>query len=129
MPLIKFDIVEGRSEKEIKIMLDAAHRAMLKAFDVPERDRYQVVNEHKASHLIAEDTGLGIVRTRNIVIVSVVSRPRTEQSKKTFYHELCRELQEHCGIAPSDVMVSITINSDADWSFGHGVAQFLTGEL
>ncbi|UNK59250.1 tautomerase family protein [Buttiauxella ferragutiae] len=129
MPLIKFDIVEGRSEKEIKIMLDAAHRAMLKAFDVPERDRYQVVNEHKASHLIAEDTGLGIVRTRNIVIVSVVSRPRTEQSKKTFYHELCCELQEHCGIAPSDVMVSITINSDADWSFGHGVAQFLTGEL
>jgi hypothetical protein len=27
------------------------------------------------------------------------------------------------------VMVSIVTNTDADWSFGNGVAQFLTGEL
>jgi hypothetical protein len=29
----------------------------------------------------------------------------------------------------SDIVVSITSNSDADWSFGYGRAQFLTGEL
>jgi hypothetical protein len=27
------------------------------------------------------------------------------------------------------VMVSFVINSDVDWSFGNGVAQFMTGEL
>lgn len=129
MPLVKFDIIEGRTEAEIKVMLDAAHRAMLKAFQVPDRDRYQVVNEHKPSRLIVEDTGLGIERTRNIVVVSVVSRPRSEQSKTMYYAELCRELHQSCDIAPSDVVVSITINSDADWSFGNGTAQFLTGEL
>jgi hypothetical protein len=26
-------------------------------------------------------------------------------------------------------MVSCMVNSDEDWSFGHGRAQFLTGEL
>jgi len=38
-------------------------------------------------------------------------------------------LEEHAGIQPSDVIVSFTTNSDADWSFGGGKAQFLNGEL
>ncbi|EPC3566458.1 tautomerase family protein, partial [Klebsiella pneumoniae] len=39
MPLLTFDIIEGRSATEIRTMLDAAHRAVLTAFNVPERDR------------------------------------------------------------------------------------------
>jgi hypothetical protein len=38
-------------------------------------------------------------------------------------------LKESCGIAESDVIVSIVTNSAADWSFGNGRAQFVTGEL
>jgi hypothetical protein len=129
MPFLKFDIVEGRTDKQIKAMLDAAHRAVLKSLSVPERDRYQLVNEHKASRMVVEDTGLGITRTKNVVIVSVTSRPRSQEAKQLFYKELCRELQASCDIEPSDVMVSFVINSDVDWSFGNGVAQFMTGEL
>lgn len=129
MPLIKIDIVEGRSDAEVKTLLDAAHRAIVEAFEVPERDRFQIVNEHPAKRMVVEDAGLGIPRTRNVVLFSITSRPRSEASKVKFYELLCRELQQHCGIEPSDVMVSIVINSDEDWSFGHGRAQFLTGEL
>jgi hypothetical protein len=129
MPFLKFDIVEGRTDKQITAMLDAAHRAVLKSLGVPERDRYQLVNEHKASRMVVEDTGLGITRTKNVVIVSVTSRPRSQEAKQLFYKELCRELQASCDIEPSDVMVSFVINSDVDWSFGNGVAQFMTGEL
>ena len=129
MPLIRLDVIEGRSETEIKQLLDAVHRAMLSAFNVPERDRYQVVSEHKATHLIAEDTGLGIPRSDKFVLIQVTSRPRTRAEKERFYRLLCQELQAHCGIAPSDIMVSITQNTDEDWSFGNGRAQFLTGEL
>jgi hypothetical protein len=42
MPLVRFEVVEGRNENEIKSLLDATHRAMLSAFHVPERDRYAV---------------------------------------------------------------------------------------
>ena len=49
MPFLRFDLIEGRSEAELKALLDAAHRAMLAAFKVPERDRYQIVQEHKRS--------------------------------------------------------------------------------
>ncbi|KAA0998635.1 tautomerase family protein [Paraburkholderia panacisoli] len=129
MPLVKFDILEGRSEAQITSMLDAAHRAVVDSFQVPEGDRYQVVSEHRASHLIIEDTGLGITRTDNMVMLTVISRPRSTDAKQMFYRELTHLLQKHCDIAPSDVVVSFVINSDEDWSFGHGVAQFLTGEL
>ncbi len=129
MPLMRFDLIEGRSPEELKTLLDAAHRAMVRAFGVPERDRYQIVHEHPPRHMIVEDTGLNIPRSRNVVVVSVNSRPRTSEAKQEFYAELCRELKENCGIESSDVMVNITTNTDADWSFGLGRAQFLTGEL
>ena len=96
MPLIRFDLIKGRTEKEIADLLDAAHEAMLAAFHVPMRDRYQIVQEHEAQN---------------------------------FYRLLCEALQKNCGIVPSDVMVSIVDNTDVDWSFGNGEAQFLTGKL
>jgi phenylpyruvate tautomerase PptA (4-oxalocrotonate tautomerase family) len=129
MPLLYFNVLEGRTDAELKTMLDAAHRAMLAAFKVPERDRYQIVNEYKPSRMVVEDTGLGIPRTDKVVVVQVVSRPRGKEAKQKFYKLLTQELQKSCGIAPSDVMVSIVENTDEDWSFGLGRAQFLEGDL
>ncbi len=129
MPLVRFDLIEGRSPQEITTLLDAAHRALVTAFSIPERDRYQIVHEHPASHFIVQDTGLGITRSNRVEVLTVTSRPRTEEAKRKFYAELCRELEASCQITPNDVMVSMVINSDADWSFGNGRAQFLTGEL
>lgn len=129
MPLLRFDVKKGRSTEEITTLLDAAHRAVLTAFSVPARDRYQVVHEHDGAHFVVQDTGLDIVRTDNVVVVSVTSRPRSRAEKEAFYTELCRELKTSCQIESSDVMVNIVTNTDDDWSFGNGRAQFLTGEL
>ena len=129
MPLLRFDLIEGRTDTELRALLDAAHRAMLAAFQVPARDRYQIVHEHKKEQMIVEDTGLGIPRTDKVVFLQVTSRPRKREQKEALYRLLCEELEQSCGIAPSDVVVSIVENTDADWSFGLGRAQFLTGDL
>jgi phenylpyruvate tautomerase PptA (4-oxalocrotonate tautomerase family) len=129
MPLLRFDLIEGRTDAELKTLLDAAHRAMLAAFKVPDRDRYQIVHEHKCSQMIIEDTGLGIERSDKVVFLQVTSRPRKKKEKVAFYKLLCAELAQACGIAPSDVVVAIVENSDEDWSFGQGRAQFLEGDL
>ncbi len=129
MPLLYFNVLEGRSDAELNAMLDAAHRAMLAAFKVPERDRYQIVNEYKPSRMIVQDTGLGIPRSDKVVVVQVVSRPRGKEAKQNFYRLLVEELEKSCGISPNDVMVSIVENTDEDWSFGLGRAQFLEGDL
>ena len=98
-------------------------------FACRKRDRYQIYQEHPKSKFIVEDTGLGIERTKNVVVVTVFSRPRTQEAKQAFYRDLCQELKASCDIDSSDVVVSIVPNTDADWSFGNGRAQFLTEEL
>ena len=129
MPLLRIDVIEGRSEAELKELLDAIHCAMLAAFKVPERDRYQIVHEHPAAEMRIEDTGLGIPRTGRVVVVQVTTRPRSRPEKQNFYELLCQELTRRCDMKASDIVVSITQNNDEDWSFGYGRAQFITGEL
>jgi hypothetical protein len=129
MPLLKFHIHEGRTEAEIATLLDVTHKVVVDVFEVPVGDRYQIVTEHKNGRFVAHDTGLGIDRTDKLVLLEIVSRPRGEQKKQAFYAALAKALEAECGIAPSDLIVSVVDNGDADWSFGHGRAQFKTGEL
>ncbi|KQZ78688.1 tautomerase family protein [Pseudomonas sp. Root562] len=129
MPMLKFDIIRGRNDQQLRTLLDAAHQAMVEAFDVPFSDRYQSVTQHSAQELILHDTGLGYPRSANVVLLTVISRPRTQAQKVTFYRLLAERLQVDCDLSPDDLIVSLVENSDADWSFGGGRAQFLTGEL
>jgi hypothetical protein len=129
MPLLRFDLIEGRTDAELKKLLDAAHEAMVEAFGVPVRDRYQIVTEHKPSRMIIEDTGLNIPRTDKVVFLQMTTRPRPIEQKTLFYRLLSDRLKLRCDIEPSDVVISCVVNADDDWSFGHGRAQFLTGEL
>ena len=129
MPFLRIDAFEGRSKQQVKDLLDAVHRSILSAFGVPLRDRYQVYQEHSESNFVVQDTGLGIQRTKHVIFISITSRPRTEEQKRVLYTKLCDELKQSCGIEPNDIVVSIVTNTDSDWSFGNGRAQFLTGEL
>jgi hypothetical protein len=129
MPLLRFDIIEGRSDSEINKLLNASHEAILEAFEVPSRDRYQIVNEHKPSRMIVEDAGLGINRSKDVVLLQVASRPRSKEQKINFFRILADKLEKTCGLSSNDLVVTFLINQDEDWSFGMGRAQFLTGEL
>ena len=126
MPLLKFDLVEGRDQQAIKALLDAAHRAVVKVLGVPARDRFQIVYQHPAHELIIQDTGLGLERTDNIVVISITSTYRTDEQKQKLYKALADELQRDCGIDPQDIMINLVNNSLSDWSLGCGEAHFLT---
>jgi hypothetical protein len=50
----------------------------------------RILREHRASHFIVEDTGLGIARTANIVLIEMTSRPRRRDEKEAIYRLLAR---------------------------------------
>ncbi|MDR3465574.1 MAG: tautomerase family protein [Xanthobacteraceae bacterium] len=129
MPFLRFDLIEGRSEAEVKMILDVTHEVLLQTLKIPKRDRYQVVHEHRPSQVVLEDTGLGFARSDRAVVLQLTSRPRSREMKEAFYRMLVDRLESRCGIPPSDVVVNFVTNADEDWSFGAGRAQFLTGEL
>jgi hypothetical protein len=107
---LRFDLVEGRSESEIRKILDATHEVLLETLKVPKHDRYQVVHEHKRSRMIVEDTGLGFVRSDQVLMLQVTSRPRSREMKENFYRLLVERLATRCGISPDDVIVNFVTN-------------------
>ena len=129
MPLLNIHVVKGRSPEQIKLLLQTIHDCMVAAFEVPVRDRYQILQEHDPHAIIMQDTGLGFDRTDNRILIHVTTRPRTRAMKERFYALLVESLGAQCGISPEDLMVSCLENGDSDWCFGYGRAQFLTGEL
>lgn len=129
MPLIKIDMIKGREKAEIKEILDISYRVMLETFGAPEGDRYQIVNQHEDYEMQILDTGLGVERTENVLVFTIVTRPRTQSEKTDFYQKLADTLHEHTDIRKEDIMISLVENTDEDWSFFNGKAQFLTGDL
>jgi phenylpyruvate tautomerase PptA (4-oxalocrotonate tautomerase family) len=130
MPLVRIDVIEGRrTPEQLRRLADTIQEVMLDVFAAPPRDRYQVLTEHRPGQLICEDTGLGLERTDDLVVLQVFQQGRSEDQKRALYAGLARRLEEATGLAPSDLIVSVIGNSREDWSFGLGRAQFLEGDL
>lgn len=129
MPLLQFDVVEGRGSEAIRKILDVAHSVVLEAFGVPERDRYQLVYEHKPHNMVFWDTGLGFERSSQFIMLRVFTSPRSDEQKQQFMRRMADELSTQCGIAGEDLMISFISNQKGDWSFGLGEAQYMTGTL
>lgn len=64
-----------------------------------------------------------------MTVIQIFQQGRSEDQKKAVYRELASRLHEHCGVAPTDLIVSVVTNGREDWSFGLGRAQFLEGDL
>ncbi len=129
MPLVRVDVVEGRSDADLTALLDTVQEVMEGVFAAPDRDRYQVLTEHKPGRLVLQDSGLGLERSDGVALVQVVQQGRDDEQKKALYATLVRRLGETVGLRPEDLVVSVTENTRADWSFGLGRVQFLEGDL
>ncbi|EGQ3946030.1 tautomerase family protein [Staphylococcus pseudintermedius] len=129
MPIIKIDLIKGKSKDYIKEVLDISYEVMLEAFHVPEGDRYQIVTQHEAYEMQILDTGLGVERTTDVLVFTLITRPRTQEQKTIFYRKLVEMLHLKLGIRKEDVLITLVENTDENWSFFNGEAQFLNGDL
>ena len=128
MPLIRIDVIEGQhSDADLAAVSAAVHRGIVEVFGVPERDRFQVITEHRPGRLIYNESYLGIERTDRVVMVQVFfSTGRTDDQKKAVYALVAKTIAERTTIRVEDIMLSLIENTRSDWSFGNGVAQYLT---
>jgi len=125
MPFIRIDLQEGRSPAIVRAISDAVHRALTEHFNVPQRDRFQVIAEHKPGQLIY-DNYLDIERSNALVFIQVLLRGgRTVEQKRAFYARVAELLTENAGIRPQDVFITLVENTIENWSFGNGQAQML----
>ncbi|ROQ38494.1 tautomerase-like protein [Frondihabitans sp. PhB188] len=129
MPLVRIDVTAGRPDSEVTAIADAIHEAIVEVYGIPVRDRFQIITELPASRIIAQDAGLGFERTDGVVMIQIVTqRGRTDETKAALYDRIATGLAG-VGVAGEDVFIGYVENGPQDWSFGLGVAQYMTGEL
>ena len=47
MPLVHIYLTEGKSDQQIKKIGDGIHEALMRAWDIPEPDRFHIIHEKK----------------------------------------------------------------------------------
>jgi 4-oxalocrotonate tautomerase len=127
MPLIRIDVLEGRTEAQLAAIGDGVHRALVETIGIPVLDRFQVITQHPPGRLVFDPEYLGVRRTPGVVLVQITfSAGRTVEQKRTLYAAIARNLSENPGVRPEDVFVNLVEVAREDWSFGNGVAQYAT---
>lgn len=129
MPLVRITQQDVRSASDSRRLADIVQDVMLALFAAPAGDRYQILETLPVGSIIAEDTGLGIERSDGVVIIQITQQGRDARQKQAIYEALAQRLGDAGLVRPEDLIISVVANGHEDWSFGHGRAQFLTGEL
>jgi 4-oxalocrotonate tautomerase len=126
MPLVRIDVLEGRSDEQLVAIGDAIQRAMVECFGVPERDRFQIITEHRKGRLVYNAAYLDVARTDGILIVQILfSTGRTTEQKAAFYARAADLLVGGAGVRREDITITLHENTRADWSFGNGIASYV----
>ena len=125
MPLVRVDLRRGKSSAYKNAIGDTVYRAMREAFNVPDEDRFIVINEHDDDQFDYSDKYLGIERTGDLVIIQITANVgRTVEQKKALFARIAALLAEKPGLRPQDVFINLVEVVKENWSFGGGIAQY-----
>ena len=120
MPLVNIYLLKGKPAAYVKAVADGVNSAVIETMGFPADDRYQIIHEVASERL--EYQG----RTGDRVMMSLIMRGgRLDAAKKAFYRKVAENLGRDPGIDAANILITITENSDIDWSFRDGEAQFV----
>jgi 4-oxalocrotonate tautomerase len=126
MPLVRISVYNSMTAATKRIVADAVYDAMRTTLDIPEGDRFIILTAHAPNELFVDLSFMGMNRTNNFVLVhATIRRGRSTEIKQAFYQQTARLLSERAAIEPDNVMIVVSENDLADWSFGRGEAQYV----
>lgn len=127
MPLVRIDLRKGKSVAHKRAIGEAIYRAMRETFVVPDEDRFMVVTEHDEDGFFYSKTYLSIERTDDLVLIQLtVTNSRNVDQKKALFSRIVELLAQQPGLRPQDVFINLVEVEKENWSFGNGIAQYVT---
>ena len=126
MPLVRIDLRKGKDaafrQQVGRVVYDA-----LVSVGVPEKDRFQVINEHDAYSFLFDPDYLGIHRTDDLVMIQITwNEGRSTAQKKELYKAIADGLHTTLGLRREDIFINLVEVKKENWSFGNGIAQYAT---
>jgi phenylpyruvate tautomerase PptA (4-oxalocrotonate tautomerase family) len=126
MPLVRIDLLKGKSAAYRRQLGNVVYEAMLGA-NVPLNDRFVIVSEHEADNFQFDETYLGVGRNDDLVMIQITwNEGRTIEQKKTLYQAIADGLAISPGVRPENVLINLVEVKKENWSYGHGIAQYVS---
>jgi 4-oxalocrotonate tautomerase len=125
MPLVRIDLMEGKTREYREQVGRIVYDAMLEALGVPKNDRFQIITEHSRAGLQFDRSYLGIERSDDCIFLQItLNAGRTLEVKKLFYKAVADGLHEQLKLRREDVFINLVEVQKENWSFGNGEAQY-----
>jgi phenylpyruvate tautomerase PptA (4-oxalocrotonate tautomerase family) len=126
MPLTRVSLRRGKPAAYRQAILEGIYRAMRAVFDVPDEDRFMTITEHDEDNFSYSKNYLGIARSDDLVMIQLtVSNTRKVEKKKALFRRIVENLTADPGLRPEDILINLVEVLPENWSFGHGVAQYV----
>jgi len=127
MPLVRIDLLEGKTP-EYRIQVgEIVYRALLDVFGVPKDDRFQVITEHPKTGLQFDRDYLGVHRSDDCVFLQItLNAGRAVELKQRFYKAVADGLHDGLKLRREDVFINLVEVPKENWSFGNGEAQYVS---
>ena len=125
MPLARIDLVQGKPAQFRRTVGDIVYEAMVEALKAPKDDRFQIISEHPADAIVADENYLGVRRTQDCIFIQLtLNAGWTVEQKKAFYKAVADALHVRLGLRREDVFINLIEVQKENWSFGNGIAQY-----
>lgn len=127
MPLVRIDLLKGKTPEYRDQVGQTVYQAMLTEIGVPEKDFFQVVTEHSEDGMRFDREYLGIHRSDDCIFIQItLNSGRSVEQKQRFYKAIADGLHAKLKIRREDVLINLVEVTKENWSFGNGVAQYVT---
>lgn len=124
MPFVRIDLRKGKTTDYRQKVADVVYEALM-SVGVPEKDRFQVINEYDTDGLIYDASYLGINRSDDFIAIQITwNEGRNTEQKKTLYSAIAEGMNKAVGLRKEDVFISLIEVKKENWSFGNGEAQY-----
>jgi 4-oxalocrotonate tautomerase len=125
MPLVYVTLVEGTTTHGRRTQIgDGIYRALIDVANVPEGDRFQVINEVPSTNLIYSPDYLGFERSPSVVFIQIfLNAGRSVDVKRELYARIAENLGE-AGVRADDILINLVEMAKENWSFGGGVLSY-----
>ena len=114
MPLVRVDMIKGKTPDYKKKVLNCIHEGLIDSIDIEGWDRFQRIVE-----IPREDFETAPGKTDNFMIIELTLFPgRTKKQKGAAIKAITSRLEKSLGIAPTDVFIVINEPPFENWGMG-----------
>lgn len=116
MPLVKIEVLKGKSPEYKKALFDGVHTAMMASLKIPAHDRTQRLYE-----LDPENFEIPPGKTGNLTLIEITMfKGRSAEAKKAIYKTIGENLANNPGIAGTDITIVLNEQPLENWGLRGG---------